>query len=270
LVWELHAAGQNLDDPAPSYVPKNIITRSLGPNPVVQVDREGPFPLQEGDTFLLCSDGLSGQVTDDEIGSILVCLPPDEAVKSLVHIANLRGGPDNITIIVVKVLGPQIAGEKSSSKPAPSANARPVHPMVWTLLGASVLLALGSFAMGYWPISLIALAVAVASGITATIQRQGPSRESWAVPGRHFGNGPYVTRSCAPNEEFLSRLIDMMVQLRDAATSEKWQVDWNRFHEHVSQAETAQQSADFTAACREYLRAITFLMDQLKQQKPEE
>jgi protein phosphatase len=272
LVWELHAAGQNLDDPAPSYVPKNIITRSLGPNLVVQVDREGPFPLQEGDTFLLCSDGLSGQVSDEEIGSILVCLPPDEAVQSLVHIANLRGGPDNITIIVVKVLGPQIAGagEKSSSKPASAKNARPVHPMVWTLLGVSILLAVGSFAMGYWPISLVALVVAGLSGVTATLQRQGPSRESWAVPGKQLGNGPYVTRNCAPNEAFLGQLVDMMVQLRDAATSEKWQVDWNRFHEHVSHAETAQQTSDFTAAGREYLRAITFLMDQLKQQKPEE
>jgi PPM family protein phosphatase len=272
LVWELQAAGQNMNDPAPSYVPKNIITRSLGPNAAVQVDREGPFPLQAGDTFLLCSDGLSGQVQDGEIGAILACLPPAEAVQSLVHIANLRGGPDNITIIIAKVLGPQIAevSGKPDQHPAPSSNTRPVNPLIWTILGASALAALGFLAMGLWPIALIALLAAVGAGITATIQRQGPAKESWAIPGKRFGRGPYVTRDCPPNEEFIDRLTDMMVQLRDAATSEQWQVDWNRFNQHISLAENARHAADFTTSGREYLRAISFLMTQLKQQKPSE
>ena len=270
LVWELQAAGQNMDDPAPSYVPKNIITRSLGPNAVVQADREGPFPLQAGDTFLLCSDGLSGQVQDAEIGAILACLPPAEAVQSLIHIANLRGGPDNITIIVAKVLGPQVAdaAEKPSASNSPSPHVRPVNPWIWTILGASVLAARGFLAMGQWPIALLALLAAAAAGIAATFQRQAPVDESWAVPGKRLGNGPYVTRDCTPNEEFINRLTDMMIQLRDAAASEQWQVDWNRFNQHISLAETARHTADFTTSGREYLRAISFLMTQLKQQKP--
>ena len=59
----------------------------------------------------------------------------------------------------------------------------------------------------------------------------------------------------------------MMVQLRDAAASERWQVDWHRFNQYISRAETARHAADFTASGREYLRAISFLMTQLKQQK---
>jgi serine/threonine protein phosphatase PrpC len=103
LVWEMKAAGRINDHDMPGFIPKNIITRSLGPADVVQVDVEGPFPLAEGDTFMLCSDGLSGQVEDEELGVILHCLPPREAVQVLVDLANLRGGPDNITVIVARV-----------------------------------------------------------------------------------------------------------------------------------------------------------------------
>ena len=61
LVWELRAAGQLSEESELSNaIPKNQITRSLGPNAAVAVDVEGPLPLQVGDTFLLCSDGLTG------------------------------------------------------------------------------------------------------------------------------------------------------------------------------------------------------------------
>jgi protein phosphatase len=53
LVWELQATGQKYEEPISSFIGKNIITRSLGPNPNVQVDLEGPHPCQAGDTFLL-------------------------------------------------------------------------------------------------------------------------------------------------------------------------------------------------------------------------
>ncbi|HUS38071.1 MAG TPA: PP2C family serine/threonine-protein phosphatase, partial [Pirellulales bacterium] len=105
LVWEMRAAGQIPANAENIHVPKNIITRSLGPNPVVKIDLEGPFPMAVGDRFLLCSDGLTGPVTDPELGAILASMSPDEAVQMLVDLANLRGGPDNITVIVVEVVG---------------------------------------------------------------------------------------------------------------------------------------------------------------------
>ena len=96
------AAGKIREQEVPSYIPKNIITRSLGPSPQVQVDLEGPFPLVPGDTFMLCSDGLTGQVSDEELGAILGALPPKESAQTLVDLANLRGGPDNITLQVLR------------------------------------------------------------------------------------------------------------------------------------------------------------------------
>src|SRR5262249_49250158 len=73
-------------------------------------DIQGPHPVEDGDIFLLCSDGLSGPLSDREIGAVGSVLPPPEACEFLVDLANLRGGPDNITLIVVRL------GAKSESK----------------------------------------------------------------------------------------------------------------------------------------------------------
>ena len=115
LVWEMTVAGQMPRGEVASFIPKNIITRSLGPHANVQVDLEGPFPLEVGDTFLLCSDGLSGQIKDEEIGAILSTLSPPEAVRVLVDMANLRGGPDNITAVVARVLSVPVADSEEPS-----------------------------------------------------------------------------------------------------------------------------------------------------------
>ena len=129
LVWEMQAAGQLPEGEVPGFISKNIITRSLGPNPTVQVDLEGPHPVQAGDTFLLCSDGLSNQVTDDEIGLVLSCLPPGEAVHALIELACLRGGPDNITAIIVRVA----RSPSSAARAAP-----PVVPRSGRTFGPSI------------------------------------------------------------------------------------------------------------------------------------
>src|SRR6516164_1288233 len=70
LVWE-YARRQNLDPDQVHGIPSNVIIRSLGPEPLVQVDVEGPYPILPGDVFVLCSDGLSGQVTDHELGAVI-------------------------------------------------------------------------------------------------------------------------------------------------------------------------------------------------------
>jgi protein phosphatase len=80
---------------------KNVITRAVGSREYVQVDTHF-FRVEPGDTFMLCSDGLHGYLRDEEIPGI-VALGPDTAVRHFVHTANLRGGRDNITTIVVNV-----------------------------------------------------------------------------------------------------------------------------------------------------------------------
>src|SRR5262245_31407758 len=82
LQWEL-ARRQGVDPNGLHGIPSNVIVRSLGPEPLVQVDVEGPHPVQDGDIFVLCSDGLSGQVTDPEIGATVSGLEPKEACQFL-------------------------------------------------------------------------------------------------------------------------------------------------------------------------------------------
>jgi protein phosphatase len=85
---------------------KNVIVRALGMAEAVQVDlaRE---PLQEGDVFLLCSDGLSGMVPDDAMAEILRGHPRDlkGAAQALVQAANEAGGQDNVTCVLIQALG---------------------------------------------------------------------------------------------------------------------------------------------------------------------
>ena len=196
LVWELQASGQKYEEPISNFIGKNIITRSLGPNPNVQVDLEGPHPCQPGDTFLLCSDGLSGPVQDAEIGAVLVSLPPAEAVQALVDLANLRGGPDNITAVCARVLDGQGAKntDGQSGGDEGDGDSRRVHPLVWTILGMDLLAALGLFALGQTIAAVgLLLVFAVIMGIAAVARSVGGADEGPAMDGRHFGRGPYVS-----------------------------------------------------------------------------
>ncbi len=262
LVWELRASGQFGDQEVPSYVRKNIITRSLGPNPQVQVDLEGPAPVQVGDIFLLCSDGLSGQVQDDEIGKILGCLEPNEAVRALVDLANLRGGPDNITVIVVQVTAPLAARADAVASGRP---ARPVHPLVWSLLGVCGLAAVGLAAARYYLPALVALAGVAGSGIAALVQRYGGGENRYE--GRPLGKGPYTASDCVPDAAFVARLGQIAEELRQAARAEDWAVDWARFEAHASQGAAAAKANELAPAIREYCHAISFLMNELKNQR---
>jgi protein phosphatase len=104
-VWEM-ARRQQCAPEDIQGMRSNVIVRSLGPDALVQVDIEGPHPIQPGDVFVLCSDGLSGPVSDPEIGAVATTLPPEEACEFLIQLANLRGGPDNITVQIVRMGGP--------------------------------------------------------------------------------------------------------------------------------------------------------------------
>ena len=102
-VEEQVRAGLLTRDQAHSHVQRNVITRSLGTHSDVEVDIFSE-QLEEGDALLLCSDGLSGYVLEEELRTIVEQYAPQESVYRLVERANENGGPDNITAVVVRVL----------------------------------------------------------------------------------------------------------------------------------------------------------------------
>lgn len=81
---------------------KNVIVRALGMKDTVKVDTRFEIP-QANDTYLLCSDGLSGPVTDAEIAEIIGKYPDIKTIGSkLIERANENGGPDNVTTVLVR------------------------------------------------------------------------------------------------------------------------------------------------------------------------
>jgi PPM family protein phosphatase len=273
LVWEMRASGQ-IQGKVPEYIPKNVITRSLGPNPSVQVDLEGPFPLAVGDTFLLCSDGLSGPVKDEEIGTLMACLPPADAVRALVDLACLRGGPDNITVVVARVAGPDIAVEGGNNKRSGSSTVKagPVHPAVWTLLGVFALIGISLLPFGISRLpdtgliyaSLACLLMAAVAGGVAAFQRHHGRITALGGDGQRMGRGPYTATNASPTPELTGKLADIARDLRDAATKEGWAVDWHHFNGQVAGAVAATQSGDLVHAVRQYGQAISFMIAELK------
>lgn len=80
-----------------------IITRSMGEQPGNPADSYTAVEVLDGDTVVLCSDGLSDMVSDADLARIVTEYPPERAVKKLIDRANRAGGPDNITAIVARI-----------------------------------------------------------------------------------------------------------------------------------------------------------------------
>ena len=98
---QLKAGAITLDEARHSRF-KNIITRSVGFEADVAVDMMG-LEVESGDRLVICCDGLSNLVDDQEILDVVSAAPLETAPERLVDLANERGGDDNITVIVVHV-----------------------------------------------------------------------------------------------------------------------------------------------------------------------
>ncbi len=101
LVHKMLVEGEITESEAETHPHRSILTRALGVDGSVQVD-EGVVEMRNGDRLLLCTDGLTGMVSDEQIKAVLAeSKDPQEAVDRLVRAANRAGGIDNITAMVI-------------------------------------------------------------------------------------------------------------------------------------------------------------------------
>ena len=111
LVGDLMRSGRLTPEEADAHPQRSVITRALGTDPEVSVDTL-TVDTEPGDLFLLCSDGLTTMVTDEDILRILSAAPTlDAAARELVRAANTGGGEDNVTVVIFGVESDEPAEE---------------------------------------------------------------------------------------------------------------------------------------------------------------
>ena len=161
LTQRLVDAGELTEEEAEASARRNIILQALGPDPRIRVDLSIQ-ELRRGDLLVLCSDGLSGQVKRDEIATMANRERNLEQLGSeLIELANTRGGPDNITVVLARFDGTGLrepdgttdpgyqsydddeeeAPETSPPPPAPPAPAAPPERRTGTPLGLAFFVA---------------------------------------------------------------------------------------------------------------------------------
>ncbi len=111
LVADLVRGGRLSPEEAGSHPQRSVITRALGTDPAVDVDTLTVTP-EDGDVYLLCSDGLTSMISDEDIQEIVRGASGlEEAASKLVKAANRSGGEDNITVVLFRVEGDDALGE---------------------------------------------------------------------------------------------------------------------------------------------------------------
>ncbi len=191
LVNRMVKAGEITPEEAEVHPHRNVLVRALGTEADVPLD-ERDVGLLDGDRLLLCSDGLTGMISEDQIQAILTSTEgaPQEAADRLVLAANRAGGVDNITVVVLDVLpddgatedanAPAAGAEAQAAKEEPERPARtPEARRRWwrvAIIVGIVVVALGAAFTGAralidtrWYVGVAAGHVAVYQGIPADV-----------------------------------------------------------------------------------------------------
>ncbi len=269
LQWELIRRREMSPEDVLLHEPRHVITRSLGPEPRVNVDIEGPYPVQLGDIFLLCSDSLTGHVNDAEIGTIARELPPGDACCLLVSLANLRGGSDNVSVVIVRA-GEIPPGLHADQDPAQAAREAATSwswlAAYWAiaimfLVGVSLTLfektTLGTTCAA---LAMMAILTIIVLRLKKRLRRQPGGETAETVLWK-----PYRTASARLNLKFLRHLAAVAAELQRTATEEGWLIDWVRHEQASNDAQRAYAARRYSQAFRDYAKVIEALMVGLNQ-----
>jgi protein phosphatase len=268
LVWEM-ARRQGIEPEALQNIPSNVIIRSLGPEPLVQVDIEGPHQLEPGDIFLLCSDGLSGQVSDSEMGAVASCLPPAEACRFLIDLANLRGGPDNITVVIVRIS----EGAEVPEPPREPRKLSRIIPWPFTMLGVGLIFAAAAAlltindhrTLGFALFPVGALLV-LAGFLGLFLFSNQEKKRLAAIPSN--GKPRFYRRSpCKVEPSLVQRIHKVLTGIESHLKEKNWEVDWDEYLHILGRGDEAAQRQDQAEAFRQYCRAMSLLAEAVQRHR---
>jgi len=276
LAWEIAAASGPDANGAPPGVPKNIITRSMGPHHEADIDLEGPFPIAPGDHFILCSDGLSGCLSDEEIALFAAELPTPDATAALVNLALVRGAPDNTTVILATA-GTEEATQtvrRQRGWPLDDTSSTSSRNRPWIFLVVAAVALFGALLL--WgtaeqSIGLLrtGLRVGTAAAVGLTVgcliaaalgfMTQKPAKRSRVLTpghGHHLGKGPYRRFDASPTADLFAAIVASL----ESAHHELAQAGLTEAARSVDEALQAVrgrlQENDFSTATREAARGL--------------
>ena len=222
LAWELVRRNHLSAEQANKAVPRNVITRSLGPDPNIEVDIEGPLPIEQGDVFLLCSDGLSGPIEDHELGAFAANFHPKNACRYLLHLANLRGGMDNITVVIARI-GPWVEPDTASDLPKLGGDHANGKKAGWM------------------------------KGITGLLG--ATKKKSVNAVEEHV----YRSCDCPITEDLVDRLSELVRKGQQVAIDQTWPVEWTALADHRRIAGKLRKEGKLRHALMELGEAIDLL-----------
>ena len=202
---------------------------------------------------------------------MLILLSPHEAAQTLVDVANLRGGPDNISVIVARVDKQSAASDAPNQLPrsaSVTAPQRQLRVALWlTMVGCVVLLA-WSFWFS-WPLgAILGTAGFSAAAAIAVLQRLGAAAPHVEPTlGGPYGNGPYRSCDGAPGPAVSASLADLADQLQELSEKEGWpnDIDWAPIQQHHKRALHAAETAHWEEAVAEYCHVIRITMQQIRE-----
>lgn len=259
LHWEI-ARQKKLDPDEVTDVPKNILARCMGLQPSVEIDVTGPIEVLDGDRFLICSDGLSGPVNDKEMWAAATHLPGNEACRYLADLANIRGGPDNITVVIVQAGDPDAKPEEEEAPAKKSVFA--LSPPAWLTLAGIVCCGLayllGTTGVGgalYAGALGVVLLIAGPSWWMQLRERQKMIDDVPPLPP------PPIHRSteCCIDAPLLANMTKSSGRMIKLAEKEKWDIDLADSQQHLESANKLTESQQLDAAYLELAQLLSRL-----------
>lgn len=173
LVARMVRSGEITEAEAEVHPHKNVMTRALGTEEEIEVDGES-IRLEDGDRLLLCSDGLTGMVTEDQIQAILEASPsPQNAAERLVRAANRAGGVDNISVVVLRAIAEGGAAAAPRRRPRAPSGRTVARWALWIGIPLLILIVLLIGARWYldrqWYVASNGGSVAIFQGVPLTV-----------------------------------------------------------------------------------------------------